>query len=258
MLDILGGQPNSPHLLDIGCGTGELVIAASSRGVIAHGIDYSPEMIVLCEVAKSAANITNARFDVSSIFDFDSDGQKYDVVSALGLIEYMTIDQVDEIIKKSKSLLKSEGRFVIASRNRLFNIFSANEFTEMEAALGTTARLLTEIRQLVAAGQLGEYLDVATAEEEDYVQPDSHPRSWIGVARRPQYTPRELARRLACSGFVVEQMIGIHFHAMPPIAARANMEFYRAVSERMFADYPQTLALIPQCTSFVLVAGLPR
>ncbi len=44
---LLDGVPSGARLLDVGCGTGELVLAARAAGIDAHGADIDPEMAAL-------------------------------------------------------------------------------------------------------------------------------------------------------------------------------------------------------------------
>src|SRR5262245_29731537 len=65
VLTTLSELGDAGQLLDVGCGTGQLVIDAARRGVAAHGIDFAPEMIAQCEINRSAAGVA-ARFDTVS------------------------------------------------------------------------------------------------------------------------------------------------------------------------------------------------
>lgn len=82
------------RFLDVGCGSGQLVINVASRGIEAEGSDFFDEM----------AQFFNRCYD----------------------------------------MLRPGGYLVVGSRNRLFNIFSLNEFTTLEVSLGIMNVLLSK------------------------------------------------------------------------------------------------------------------
>ena len=110
-------------------------------------------MIRLCEEERTRRDVRRARFEHVSVFDFDSRGDTYDLISAQGLIEYISPAQLVELCGKVSSMLAPGGAFVVGSRNRLFNAFSLNAFTDLERRLGVdTARQLTEEKHVIRAG----------------------------------------------------------------------------------------------------------
>ena len=110
--------------LDIGCGTGKLVNKVASKGIQAIGVDFSEEMIKIAD-----KECKQAEFICCSIFDFPF-RDKYDVISANGLIEYISYKELDKLLNLSRKALKPGGSLILSSRNRLFNIFSLNEYTK--------------------------------------------------------------------------------------------------------------------------------
>ena len=55
----------------------------------------------------------------------------------MGFIEYISLDQLDEFLEFCNSSVNSKGAISIGSRNRLFNITTFNDYTELERKLGT-------------------------------------------------------------------------------------------------------------------------
>src|SRR3954453_6294423 len=55
------------RVLDVGCGTGEHVLLAASRGLDATGIDLSPTAIRAAEAKAAARGVANARFVVGDV-----------------------------------------------------------------------------------------------------------------------------------------------------------------------------------------------
>src|SRR3989338_2676733 len=118
------------QILDIGCATGNLVLALIKKGynnVI--GIDNSPKMIA---IAKERLKTEFPFLNPDKVF-FVSDAdslqfkEEFDVVTAMGLIEYVK-DPIG-FLESVNKLLKDKGVAYIESRNKLFNLSSANQFT---------------------------------------------------------------------------------------------------------------------------------
>lgn len=94
VLEVIDTSINGLRFLDVGCGSGQLVINVASRGIEAEGSDFFDEM----------AQFFNRCYD----------------------------------------MLRPGGYLVVGSRNRLFNIFSLNEFTTLEVSLGIMNVLLSK------------------------------------------------------------------------------------------------------------------
>lgn len=94
VLEVIDTSINGLRFLDLGCGSGQLVINVASRGIEAEGSDFFDEM----------AQFFNRCYD----------------------------------------MLRPGGYLVVGSRNRLFNIFSLNEFTTLEVSLGIMNVLLSK------------------------------------------------------------------------------------------------------------------
>ena len=53
--------------------------------------------------------------------------EKFDVITAIGLIEY--VKDIDSFFNKLKKLMNKDSLALVESRNKLFNLFSANQYT---------------------------------------------------------------------------------------------------------------------------------
>ena len=67
-MDVMARIEGAKDFLDVGCGTGQLVIEAARRGLKSDGNDFAPEMIAQCEANATAAGV-QARFFGGSFFD---------------------------------------------------------------------------------------------------------------------------------------------------------------------------------------------
>ena len=125
-----------------------------------------------------------AQFKCASLFEYEIMPGKFDVVSAQGFIEYISLDQLDEFLAFTQRALKPNGALALGSRNRLFNLHALNEFTELEAALGTIEKLVLESRVIQTAQSQLETIDKLRVAAYEYIQPIVHPITGIKVDTR--------------------------------------------------------------------------
>jgi 2-polyprenyl-3-methyl-5-hydroxy-6-metoxy-1,4-benzoquinol methylase len=247
-LSSLGGKRD---FLDVGCGTGQLVIAAAEQGHRSTGIDFSPEMIGFCEKNRKQAGV-EATFKCGSVFDFDFGADSLDVISGMGFIEYFSPEEMTEFFRRAHRMLRKGGALVVGSRNRLFNLFSHNAFTALEIKLGTVEVMLRECMVLEESATQEHALAALKRLERIDPQPDEHPSTGVPVARRPQYTPADLALRLREIGFTARRILPVHFHGLPVAIAREQPQLHnniaQAISDRCENDH----RVIPQCSTFVI------
>jgi SAM-dependent methyltransferase len=238
----------SESMLDVGCGTGELVIEMAAKGVQATGIDFAPEMIRACEEKRLADAATDARFHCCSVFDYRAEDESEALVSALGFIEYISPTELRDFLAFARRVLRQGGALAVGSRNRLFNLVSFNEYTAMELSLGTVEALMREAMALEGGAE------VEAIHSPGLPRPESHPRTRIDVATRHQYTPGELAALVRDAGLTPEAIYPVHYHAMPPAAAESLKPVQIDFSTRIFDTAPEERRLLPFSSSFVLAA----
>lgn len=255
VLKVMEAFGSGASLLDVGCGTGQLAIEASSRGWKALGIDFASEMIALSKSNNSVAE-GNAQFECVSVFDLKATSDSFDVISAQGFVEYISLQQFDEFLDLVKPLLTNRGSLVLGSRNRLFNLHTLNEFTEIERQLGTIDRLVEESCILQTSSTQHEALSKLKKLKYEYEQPKSHPITGIGVETRYQFTPGDLITRLARHGLQVVGIYPVHFHALPlSVTDNQGASAIQNYLARFALEHWITLQnLVPYCSSFVIEA----
>lgn len=252
--EVLSKFPAGSSLFDVGCGTGQLAIEAFARGYSASGIDFAEEMIEICRrnAAEAKADVA---FDCVSVFDFEP-AEKFDVISAQGFIEYISTEQLTQLLHKLHDMTADGGAIAIGSRNRLFNLTSLNEFTEMERKLGTTDALLEESLIISMAESQEAMIEALRGLSANLVQPESHPMTHIGVQTRYQFTPSDLIKRIEDAGFEVTTLYPVHFHAMMPTFFKSEglKEPKDRIAEEISINHHAAHRALPASSSYVVEA----
>jgi 2-polyprenyl-3-methyl-5-hydroxy-6-metoxy-1,4-benzoquinol methylase len=132
VLQVIQERAVTEAALDVGCGTGDLVCDIARQGIAATGVDFAAEMIDIAQSKAQPQALAKAQFYCASIFDFDLSERRYDVVSANGFIEYISLAELDQFLSLTYEALNPGGSLVVGSRNRLFNVFSLNHYTATE------------------------------------------------------------------------------------------------------------------------------
>ncbi len=253
VLGELQKRPKRAKFLDIGCGTGQLVIEAGKNDYEAIGVDYAEEMIRHCNENRLIAR-TQAEFQFGSIFDLPVEKRSFEVVSALGFIEYLPQVQLEKFFLRVTDLISEKGLFLVGTRNRLFNITALNRFSEIEIELGNFENLTQQaiaFQDVSPTGNL-EFLDQFGRIEP---QPETHPETGgIRVDTRYQYSPGEICHRLKRAGYVVERIYPVHYHPFPPACKSDHLEEHARVAAYAQQRAPRDLRLVPWCSSMIISA----
>ena len=244
----VGIAPQS-RLLDVGCGTGDLVCDAARLGLVAHGVDYSDEMIQKARQNAEKNNCQHTFFECVSAFDMQWKLNYFDVLSANGFIEYINFDELMTILELMVDSIKPSGYLCFSSRNRLFNIFSGNDYTAMEVDGGTLVSLINEMIQYSSIENISELELVDIQPQEKNV---AHPKTNIDVSTRYQYTPGELIQLLERFPLKPIGCQGIHIHGVPLRFARNNKRIHASLAEYLEPLSENDLSFIPFASSFVL------
>jgi 2-polyprenyl-3-methyl-5-hydroxy-6-metoxy-1,4-benzoquinol methylase len=252
VLHVIHQRQATQTVLDVGSGTGDLVIALAKEGIRGIGVDFADEMIQIASERASQENLDISQFYCASIFDFDLSQPTYDCISANGFIEYISIEQLNRFIAMTYQALNQDGSLVICSRNRLFNLFSLNEFTNQEIEANTTSALLREAIAIVKAESLGDLLEVEIPPlpMEDQQQVNTG----IDVSVRLQYTPLQIMKLLRDAGFDVLDITPIHIHGVVPRFSALYPEVHVDISTLLQAHSMNRKELITQASSFMIHA----
>ena len=68
VLDVIEGRTHTNSVLDVGCGTGDLVCDIARNGIPAVGVDFAADMIDTAKEKADDEKLSKAVFQCSSIF----------------------------------------------------------------------------------------------------------------------------------------------------------------------------------------------
>ena len=255
VLEVMSHYSKNSSILDVGCGTGQLAIEASKIGWNSLGLDFEKEMIDICTQNNVKSN-ASANFSCASIFDAELERNTFDVVSAQGFIEYISLNQLSDFLDLTYDCLKDNGSIALGSRNRLFNLHSLNSFTELEFSLGTTNKLVKEGVILQEASSQDEAVKSLAELKYDYEQPTVHPLTGVKVDTRYQFSPADLITKLAKHRFKVNNIYPVHFHALPVSMLKNTVpgEIHKQLAKLASKKWISNHKLIPYSSSFVIEA----
>jgi 2-polyprenyl-3-methyl-5-hydroxy-6-metoxy-1,4-benzoquinol methylase len=248
-------------LVDLGCGGGQLCLAAAELGWRVVGVDAAPAMVEEARerCAGREVELVVAPFDGSGFPD-----GSFDAVTALGLIEYLPEDS--SLLAEARRLLRPGGRFAVSCRNRLYNPLSANRYTERELTSGDAAALLAELEATLAGAggdeiralaealaEAGADLAEAAANDATVAPPELHEHTSAFTEDRRQHTPSQVERAASEAGFRPVATLALHPHPLPPSAERLSPRVYNRLAlawQRPLERSPLGLAF---CSAFVAV-----
>jgi SAM-dependent methyltransferase len=117
--------PQPGRLLDLGCGTGRLLLPFARRGYCVLGVDLSAEMLRVAAEKAAAAGL-NVHLVRANLVELDglSDGS-FDyaacLFSTLGMVAGAAARR--RVVRHAYRLLRPGGRFVLHVHNRWFNVW---------------------------------------------------------------------------------------------------------------------------------------
>jgi len=240
--------------LDVGCGTGELVLQMAGEGVISLGVDFVKDMVRLSEEKRLRMAMENARFVAASIFDCAFDAESFDLIGANGFFEYLCFDETRQFLELCRHWLRPGGIVVFSSRNRLFNLLSLNDFSRMELALGTVPDLMREAVAITSAGTAVKALRAAEEFALRQPPPEDHPITGVPVKPRYQYTPGQVASQCRVVGLTPINLTSIHFHGVTPALADDHGDLHADIASRIFTGHADDPRVIAASSTFIVSA----
>lgn len=140
------------RVLDLGCGTGALVLRAAKKGAVIKAIDINPGMLEVArakaEDARLSQNIEFVEMGVAELGNEENDS--YDAVMSGLCLSELTHEELDFTLREVHRILKAEGLFLVVDEvrprsflRRLFQGFFRSVFKLFVFLVtGTTTRAL--------------------------------------------------------------------------------------------------------------------
>ena len=239
----------SKYHLDVGSGVGDLCFETAKKTKSSIGIDFSSNMI---KIAENKFKRKNLRFFCKSFFDYVPES-KFDCISANGFIEYLSINEIIKFFKLSNSYLKKNGILTFSSRNRIFNLFSLNDFSKKELSSNLfkdfykEAILFSEIKQLNEIDKIKK----RGIEKIKFKQPSTG----IKVSVRHQFSPLQLIKTLKNLHFKLVDIHPINYHPVLPKEYEKDKEykfFSNYIFKKTIHKNLDKLSFIPFASSFMI------
>lgn len=117
-LDLVGFRPNQA-LLDIGCGTGELILLADKRSLGSSrlvGLDVEPGMLAQARKKARAAN-SSAEFTKAGMEDIPYPDDSFDMVTSSLMLHHVPKDVHAQGFGEVLRVLRPGGKFIVADVN---------------------------------------------------------------------------------------------------------------------------------------------
>jgi len=250
VIKIIEERTSTKLVLDVGCGTGDLVCDLAQKGIDAIGVDFAKEMVSIAKNNAKKLRLKTAKFECCSIFDYHFELGKYDVISANGFIEYISYGELNKMLEISLKALKPKGSLILGSRNMLFNIFSLNEFTGEQVREKNVNLLLLEAIEIVRARGIKDLVGLQTVPLQK--ENKKHQHTGIKVATRYQFTPVQLINLLIEKGFKPVEVFPIHIHGVVPMFKDKYPAIHGNISNLLQSYAQGNMSLIPQASSFMI------
>jgi SAM-dependent methyltransferase len=109
------GPSKTPHILDFGCGFGQLSLALHKAGYEVEGLDISPPAIAHC---RSVGLTCHDGRDESFIPSHEG---LYDLVVMSHVVEHFPKDKIIPLLSRIKTLLKPDGGVIVMVPNAQSN-----------------------------------------------------------------------------------------------------------------------------------------
>jgi len=113
--------PLDPHIvkgegmLDLGCGTGQMILRYGERFDSITGVDHSPDMLSQARLNVDARGLKDVQFQEANLFDFlESDQGGYDFVSCVGCLHHLPLESIPRVFELVRERLNAKAVFLLA------------------------------------------------------------------------------------------------------------------------------------------------
>ena len=122
-LQTLFSEPRAAHdrfaVLDLGCGSGRLLLSLAKFATLVVGFDYSPELLAAAaRTSRGSPNIVLVRGDARALKDIFVDGEFDAVVRAFTSLGYFTRNVERQILQQCAAITRPKGKLLVDSFNK--------------------------------------------------------------------------------------------------------------------------------------------
>jgi SAM-dependent methyltransferase len=107
-------------MLDLGCGTGQMLLRYAPRFGRALGVDHSEGMLARARDQLAQANLGHVELRCEGLLDFlGRSGQRFDLVTCVGCLHHLRPEVIEALLAGVKSHLAPDGVFLFAEPVRV-------------------------------------------------------------------------------------------------------------------------------------------
>ena len=204
-------QLKPDNILDVGCGTGEPLIAIKKMGLDIEGFDISESML-----HKAHENLELNQLGTELILKNDMENlvgyakESYDCLLALGVVYYA--QNFNKTMQSLMTLLRPGGNFIFSLRNSLFALYSANEYTVdfVRETLIPDQELSSGVSNVLSDVLAKSYTYPLKTKQFDTVDT----ANVHSIMHNPLTIEESI---LECFGLELQNIFYYHYHALPPV-----------------------------------------
>lgn len=235
------------RLLDVGCGSGQPLLAFLKQGFDAFGFDFSAEMVEQTRQLLASNNLDASRVSQNNMEDsVGIEKGAFDCIVALGSLYYSR--NFSKTMQNVSDILSDNGHIIFSLRNDLFSMFSQNKYS-----------LDFILNKLIPVNQFSEELKESTIKFFETRYPKEHvakvfatvdDKAIYSLFHNPLTVEEEV---LKPAGLKLEGIYYYHFHALPPLFEHTNTLEFRQQSALL--ENPKDWRGAFMCSSFVVHAS---
>jgi ubiquinone/menaquinone biosynthesis C-methylase UbiE len=222
-------------ILDIGCGGGHTVLDALELGLVSRGIEPILDLVRFGQQNLEHAGYDKGQIslgDASSISNFGN--EEFDLVAMLSVIPHVPESDWDSLHEEVSRVLKPGGISVIAYRNELFDMFTANRFSHTFFMKNFFSHpSYTDSFRLDLESELKKFIPFFNVPEINHTE---SPDKSFGELSRPKTNPLTYSSYIEKFGLQHEKNLFCNFHATLPNMGRLNSEEIRSIKHELELD----------------------
>jgi ubiquinone/menaquinone biosynthesis C-methylase UbiE len=224
------------NILDIGCGGGETVLDALQLGIDVNGIEPIENLVRFGQ-----KKIANAGFDEKKITQGDAsvissfEDNSFDLISMLSVIPHVPMKDWFNLHSEIARVLRPGGISVIAYRNELFDLYTANRFThEFFMSNFYSVNLYSEKLRREIYEELKKF--IPHFEQPQIRHTEARDKSF-GELVRPKTNPLVHNVYLKQFGMMSESTYFCNIHPFLPNMKLSEIEDFRSVKHKLEIEF---------------------